>query len=227
MSYLLHCIVEQGSPGPDWPDPFFDLPGQGISVVAGHGLAAVVSREERTAPPSVAALLAYEQVVESLHARQTVLPLRYGCRMESKGEILRLLEARGEEYEALLCRLRGMTEMGIRLLLPARPAALPSPSPGAAYLASLRQRYDAIGSLTAEETGLAGRIATLLADRFTAQRREVSSSSQGRLVSLAFLTPKTQVEEFRRKAREIAQPGGTKLLLSGPWPPCSFVDPAG
>jgi hypothetical protein len=239
MKYLLHCIVEQGledlglaEPGQaasGLAGPSFDATAQGICVVAGHGLAVVASREELTEPPSVAKLLAYERVVESIHARQTVLPLRYGCLMESEGEILRLLEERREEYEALLNRLRGMTEIGIRLLGPAHAAAQPSlaPLPGAAYLASLRQRYNVSDTLMPEEAEAVGRIADLLADQFAEQRCEVSSSSQGRLVSLAFLTPKTRVEEFRQKAREISPPSGAKLLLSGPWPPYSFVASAG
>jgi hypothetical protein len=218
MKYLLHCIVEQGLQEPG-------ALSQGISLVAGHGLAAVVSQDELDEPPTVARLLAYERVVESIHARQTVLPLRYGCRMESAAEILRLLEERRAEYVALLQRLRGMTEMGVRLLWPARVHAQPAAaaSPGAAYLASLRLRYDGGGALMPEEFEAAGRIAGLLGDLFTEQCSEVSSSRQGRLLSLAFLTPRARVEELRGKAREITPPGGAKLLLSGPWPPYSFV----
>jgi hypothetical protein len=217
MSYLLYCICE----------PDVDMPPQepGIRVVTGHGLAAVVSQDEVDEPPTVARLLAFERVVESIHARQTALPLRYGCRMESEAEILRLLEERREEYEALIERLRGMTEMGIRLLWPARayPQPAAAATPGAAYLASLRQRYEAGGVLMPEEVEASNRIAGLLGDLFAEQRSEVSSSRQGRLLSLAFLTPRARVEEFRGKAREITPPGGAKLLLSGPWPPYSFV----
>jgi hypothetical protein len=124
-----------------------------------------------------------------------------------------------------LKRLRGMTEMGIRLLWPARAYSQPAAaaSPGAAYLASLRPRYEAGGALMPEEVEASGRIAGLLGDLFAEQRSEVSSSRQGRLLSLAFLTPRARVEEFRGKAREITPPGGAKLLLSGPWPPYSFV----
>jgi hypothetical protein len=149
--------------------------------------------------------------------------------MESEGEILRLLEERHEEYEALLIRLRGMTEMGIRLLWPAHAAALPrfAPSPGATYLASLRQRYNAGDTLAPEEAEVADRVTVLLANQFIGQRREACSSSQGRLVSLAFLTPKARVDEFRQKARAISPPQDAKLLLSGPWPPYSFVTSAG
>ncbi len=229
MSYLLHCIVEQylAAPGQDEPPH-----PQAISVVAGHGLAAVVTRGELNAAPSVDALLAYERVVECIHARQTALPLRFGCWMESEAEIRRLLEERGTEFAAQLARLRGMTEMGIRLLWPGRAAAVPAAvpvaasSPVAAYLDSLRRRYRDAGTLAAEEDEQAGRIAALLADRFAEQRREVSASSRGRMVSLAFLTPRSCLAEFRLAAREIAPPDGVKLLLSGPWPPYSFVTSA-
>ena len=116
-----------------------------MCLVAAHGLAAVVSRvEETSSAPSVASLLAYERVVEAIHARQAVIPLRYGCLMESESAIIRLLEDHRQEYEALLGRLRRHDGDGNP-----RPVAGPRPefspdlrsSPGAAYLASLRNRY--------------------------------------------------------------------------------------
>ena len=222
MKYLLYCIFQQDLAEPP-PEP-------GMCVVAAHGLAAVVSRvEETSSAPSVSSLLAYERVVEAIHARQAVIPLRYGCLMESESAIIRLLEDHRQEYEALLGRLRGMTEMGIRVLCPARPGSVPgSPlSPGAAYLASLRNRYSSGNSLAPEEAQLADQITGLLSGCYTEQRREISPADQGRLVSLYFLTPKTDVERFRNKARQICPPGGTKLLLSGPWPPYNFAAPPG
>jgi hypothetical protein len=216
MSFLLYGIVQQDSAG---------CP-QGTCLLTAHGLAAVVSAvEEMRAPPSVSSLLAYERVVEAIHARQAVIPLRYGCVMENESAVVGLLEDHREEYEGLLARLPGMTEMGIRVLWPARagiPPAFP-PSPGAAYLASLRNRYPSANALDGEEGQLADRIAGLLSGCSTEQRREVSSSSQRRLLSLYFLTPKTGVERFRSKARKIFPPSGAKILLSGPWPPYNFA----
>lgn len=221
MKYLLYCICRQDKKELSY--------GPGICVVTGHGLTAVVSEaEEPTTVPSVSYLLAYESVVESIHARQTVIPLRYGCLMESKEQIVQLLEDHRREYEALLDRLRGMTEMGIRILWPASDAPPPSlaQSPGAAYLTTLRNRYGSQDAPAAEEVLLADRIVALLDDGSTEQRREFSSSHQGRLLSLYFLTPKSAAEEFRIKARKISTPCGVKLLLSGPWPPYNFVDAA-
>ena len=216
MKYLLYGIVAQ--------DPAGCPPG--TCRIAAHGLAAAVSAvEETAAPPTVASLLAYERVVEAIHARQAVIPLRYGCVMENESAVVRLLEDHRQDCGALLARLVGMTEMGIRVLWPARAEVLSGypPSPGARYLESLRNRYNFASALAGEEGQLADRIIGLLPGCFTEQRSEVSSSSQRRLLSLYFLTSRTGVERFRNQARRICPPSGAKILLSGPWPPYNFA----
>jgi hypothetical protein len=216
MKYLLYGIVER------------DLAGcpPGTSLIAAHDLAAVVSAaEEVSAPATVSSLLAYEKVVEAIHARQAVIPLRFGCVMEDEAAVVRLLENHGQEYGALLARLQGMTEMGIRVLWPERGGVVPGfpPSPGARYLASLRNRYPSANALAGEEAQLADGIIASLSDCSAEQRREVSSSSQRRLLSLYFLTSRAGVERFRNQARQICPPSGAKILLSGPWPPYNFA----
>ena len=216
MKYLLYGIVER------------DLAASppGTRLLAAEGLAAAVSAvEEPGPPPSVASLLAFERVVEAIHARQAVIPLRYGCVMEDESAVLGLLEDHRQEYQAQLARLPGMTEMGIRVLWPARAEVLPGHllSPGARYLASLRNRYPSAPPLAGEEAQLADGIIASLSDCSAEQRREASSSSQRRLLSLYFLTPKSGVERFRSEARRICPPSGAKLLLSGPWPPYNFA----
>ncbi len=222
MKYLLHGIFQQESNG--------SFPAAETCVVAPDGLAAAVSLVgDRSPAPSIASLLQYEKVIEAIHARQAVIPLRYGCLMESESAILRLLENHGQEYRVLLGRLRGNTEMGIRILRPARPGAPPdSPSsPGARYLASLRSRYGCTGVFAPEEAQLADRISGRLAGLYTEQQREVSASGRGRLLSLYFLTPKAGVERFRQTVSSICPGGAAKLLVSGPWPPYNFVVSAG
>ena len=215
MKCLLYGIVE--------PDSATCPPG--TRLLTAHGLAAVSAVEETSAPPTVSSLLAYERVVEAIHARQAVIPLRYGCVLENESAVLRLLENHRQEYGALLARFLGMTEMGIRVLWPARPSGFPDcpPSQGARYLASLRNLYPSANALDGEETQLADRIIGWLSDCSTEQRREVSSSRQRRLLSLYFLTSRTSVERFRNQARQICPPSGAKILLSGPWPPYNFA----
>jgi hypothetical protein len=216
MRHLIYGIVAPDSAG---------CP-PGTLLLTAHGLAAVASAvEEISAPPSVSSLLAFEKLVEALHARHAVIPLRYGCVMEDEAAVARLLENHRQDYGALLARLQGMTEMGIRVLWPARSAALPDlpPSPGARYLASLRNRYPSAQPLAGEEAQLADGIIASLSDCSVEQRREVSSSSQQRLLSLYFLTSRAGVERFRNQARQICPPSGAKILLSGPWPPYNFA----
>jgi len=218
MNHLLYCVVHQEVDGPP--------SGPGAYVLAIRGLAAVVSLVEGTnSAPGVSSLLAYEKVVETFHARQTVIPLRYGCLMESESAIIRLLEEHRQEYEALLGRLCGMSEMGIRVLCPARPEPLPGCSmpPGAAYLASLRSRYGREGCLAPEEAQLADWIAGPLTGCYAEERREIAPTGQGRLLSQYFLTPQSSVEAFRNRVRHVRPPGGARLLLSGPWPPYNFA----
>jgi hypothetical protein len=218
MRYLVHGIFE---PGLEWPRPEM-----GVCVIEAHGLAAAVRRvEEGSSARSVTSLLEYGRVVEAMHARGAVIPLRYGCLMESESAIGRLLDDHRQEYEALLGRLRGMTEMGIRLLWPprTRPSPESSSSPGSRYVASLRNRYTSGDSLAGDEAQLADEITALLRGCYTEQRREVSPSNRGRLVSLYYLTPKDGVERWRQAARHVCPPSGVKSMISGPWPPYNFV----
>ena len=57
--------------------------------------------------PAFPRLLAYERVVEAIHAKQAVIPLRYGCVMESESAVIRYLEDHRQEYEALLTGYSG------------------------------------------------------------------------------------------------------------------------
>ena len=106
MKYLLYGIVREDLAG--------YAPQPGIRLLTAHGLAAAVSAvEETTSPPSVSSLLAYEKVVEAIHARQAVIPMRYGCVMESESVVIRLLEDHRPEYETLLARLRDAVDDAI------------------------------------------------------------------------------------------------------------------
>jgi hypothetical protein len=94
MKYLLYGICQQNA------EKFSQEPG--IRVVAGHGLEVVASQLDEPVPaPSIPKLLAYEKVVERIHAVRDVIPLRYGCLMESEEQIVRLLDDHRQEYEAM------------------------------------------------------------------------------------------------------------------------------
>jgi hypothetical protein len=224
MKRLLHCVFRHTAHEP------LEACGGEVLVVAGHGLAAAASRvQDGDAVPGVSRLLAYQKVIEAFHASRAVIPMRYGCFLESESAIVRLLEDHREEYETLLCQLEGMAEMGIRVLLKSRQwpppweeEVVPS-APGAAYFARLRKRHASRAGLTPDEGRLAEQISSSLCGFYDRLRTEASTAAEGRLLSLYFLTPKTSVGNFRDRVRQMRFPEGTKLLLSGPWPPYNFV----
>jgi len=224
MRCLLHCVFRQAGEG--LPDGC----GGEVFVVTGHGLAGAASpANEGDAAPSLSRLVAYQRVIEAFHASRAVIPMRYGCLLESEPAVLRLIEEHRQEYETLLTQFEGMVEMGIRILwnrgprpVPREKEAVPS-TPGAAYLAGLRKRHPPGDGLDADEVRLAERIAGSLGGCHERLRAEASSAAGGRLLSLYFLTPKTAVADFRDRVRRMELPKGMRLLLSGPWPPYNFV----
>ena len=118
MAYLLYGIVNMLA-SPEIDGDLTGVKGQPVSFIEAHGLCAVVSEVdfEEGAPP-VAELLAYAHVVESLHRRQAVVPMRYGCFLNGIPAIRNVLKVRQHQYETLLAELDGHVEMGIRILLP-------------------------------------------------------------------------------------------------------------
>jgi hypothetical protein len=224
MKRLVYCIFDGNS-------------GQAAAAAgtfhirAPNGLVAVVACEAAPdSPPDTDSLLAFAGVVRTLHVSHDVIPLRYGCVMASEESVVRLLEENGPGYAALLEELHGMSEMGIRLLCQSadNTAVVSSLSPGAGYLASLRARHGFMGKgpgnvPVPEHVDAADRIADLLAENFTAQRRDYApATGNSTLVSLYFLVPRAGTFEFIEKVRAFSL-SGIKILVSGPWPPYNFA----
>jgi hypothetical protein len=144
--------------------------------------------------------------------------------------------APGRGSETILSRARQQAEETNHVLRDPHglkavpPRAASDAAPGAAYLAGLRKRHPPGDGLEAEEGRLAERIAGALGGCHERLRAEASDAAGGRLLSLYFLTPRTSVADFRDRVRRMQLPKGTRLLLSGPWPPYNFVSsptPAG
>jgi len=115
MAYLLYGIAK----APGISDILTGVRGKPVIFIEAQGLCAAVSEVEvEEGAPPVADLLAYAQVVEALHRRQAVVPMRYGCFLNGIPAIQDILTARRRQYETLLAELAGHVEMGIRILLP-------------------------------------------------------------------------------------------------------------
>ncbi len=116
MTYLIYCIFN--TPGYQGTTTLSGVDDQPVIQVSSNGLVAAVSRITRENLKSdIPLIMAYKKVIDSFHRERTVIPMRYGCMMEEKKQVAQLLEKNRIQYEALLKKLDGCVEMGIRVLM--------------------------------------------------------------------------------------------------------------
>ena len=223
-----------------------------------HGdLGAVVSKIDhaKLSPSSsdVSSMLAFERVVEALHQECSVLPVRFGCLVESEAQVIELLYKHHAPYRAAIEELQGNVEFGIRILLPAKNSApgnrrphyevrglnltFKESCPGKAYLVSRKVHYTQDNQLTKKENLLAQRCKAAFTGLYIKCKREQDQfppmtgqrdmkpgdTKKPRLLSLYFLVKKQDEKKFRKAFKVLRQQEAFKTLLTGPWPPYNFV----
>ena len=243
-SLLVYCVCE--TPGEPPPAGIRGIDGQPVYLVDDDGLSLVVSELPRSAgveAADVSAILDFKNVVEVFHRAQTVLPFRFGCVLNGETRAREALRERRGEYLALLRRLDGCAEMGIRLLLPVderTPAvegtgsnspvdgAAPARTyPGKRYLHARKALYReeescALGEGDDQKVERCRSAFAGLHEDFRSEMSRIRGSGV-RMASLVFLVKRDREEAFREAFRVLSREEGMKVLLSGPWPPYSFV----
>jgi hypothetical protein len=222
MKYLAYCLFAS----PKTLPMLKGIDGQPIEIITHQELSSAVSKiDDPERKREIPELLVYNQVIEEIHYYYTVIPLRYGSVFDTEEQILKWLKMDYTHYTALIQKLNGCVEMGIRLLLPndcQKTTVPPSSAPtGRDYLAARKQLYLESDQLTLEQEALVESICERLSGYFKSRQKEYRS--ENRLLSLYFLVPKSEIEPFRQRFQEINRSESVKLLLSGPWAPYNFV----
>jgi Gas vesicle synthesis protein GvpL/GvpF len=213
MTVLLYAVTEANVPLVG-----HGLEGRPLRAIPGDELAAVVSDHEQPPAPSEPNLWAYEQVVERLMARATVLPARFGSTVERDEQLEQVLAERRLEFRQTLDQVRGAVEIAIRA--PASDAAktpVPArepnaPSSGTEYMLARLAQHRRAGELAEQIDAAVGELAR-------ARTRRATSPN-----TLAYLVEHEQVDEFIARLERL---GDADTTWSGPWPPYSFIGPAG
>lgn len=183
---------------------------------------------------------AHHQVLQALAAATDVLPLRLpGIYRDDDG----LAGALGREEDRLLERLRfvsGHREWGVQvfgggLAEPGTQAQEP-PTSGRDYLLGRKQAASRREEARADRQRLLLEIHRALAAEATSsvvnrpQDRALSGRSEPMLLNSAHLVARDAEQRFFEHAdqvsREILEPAGLVMEISGPWPPYNFVTPA-
>ncbi len=236
MSYLLYCVFRNVPQQPEL-EALTGVEGKPVLVMNHGDLGAGISEMQKLdSLPDVATVLAYESVVESFFSRRTIVPMRYGCTVRDKSELTAWLDRHHEEYAALLDRLEGLAEMGIRLpacgpeggldndLAAVPPAGFQDSNRlGVSYLSAKKLYYESTDRTAQRQKELVNTLCHPLSDLFVHRKVELPSPAAPSL-SLYFLVPRASVESFRKVSQKCLADGLAKLQVSGPWPPYNFVD---
>jgi len=237
MSYLAYCICNTIA------DPRLPFPpgvdGQPVSLIIASDLCMAVSAASsrvNDACPEVERILAFERVVETFHRERPVLPVRYGLVLDDELQVIEMLNRNRNVYISALRELEGCVELGIRIIVehqeseptPVESALdLPPHCSGVRYLAVRKRYYIARDRSPRQETDLTEEIREAFRGLFVKCRMETStipnSIFRAPIMSLDFLVERKNVTAFRRTFRMLSKESHVKILLSGPWPPYSFV----
>jgi glycosyltransferase involved in cell wall biosynthesis len=114
--YLLYCIFYSSEL--QRQSTLTGVGDQPVFPVAINGICAAVSKiDDAHLTPDVPRIMAYKKVIESFHNHRTVIPMRYGCVLRERPQVIQLLKRNARQYESLLKELDGCVEMGIRLII--------------------------------------------------------------------------------------------------------------
>ncbi|USA05440.1 GvpL/GvpF family gas vesicle protein [Streptomyces lydicamycinicus] len=187
----------------------------------------------------------HHTVVEAAHTGTTVLPMRLATVYLDDARVRSMLRERGAEFDALLSRLEGHAELGVKVYADPRAAAAdPAPasdgpepadppvSPGRAYLqqrrAQRRTQRDAYRAAGAVADEVRGRAAALARDRVAhrPQQGELAAGAGENIANEAYLVPTDQLREFHQAVAGLADGvPGVRIEVTGPWAPYSFATP--
>lgn len=168
----------------------------------------------------------------------TVVPMKMFTLFSDDARAIAHVTRLGRKIDALVGRVSGRQEWGLRVMLDERRALARvtgerdgGAASGTAFLLRKKAEKDAAQRLAAQARTEADRLYDHLAGHADdARRRRPGADTPGRLLlEAAFLVPVARARAFRseiaRRARALA-PEGYELNVTGPWPPYSFVTDA-
>ncbi|MEU1127114.1 GvpL/GvpF family gas vesicle protein [Streptomyces sp. NPDC005899] len=228
-----------------------------LRTVPGDGLVAVVSSvpSESFDSAGIASRMedlgllevmarTHHAVVESASAHTTVLPMRLATVYADDARVRTMLDERGPEFDALLSRLEGHVELGVKVYADPRQAATAAAtvgggqdsgraaSPGRAYLqqrrAQRQNHRDAYRAAGAVAAAIPARVADIARAHMShrPQQGELARAAGENIANEAYLVHASQEAEFRAALEGLADGvPGVEVEVTGPWAPYSFATP--
>ena len=194
-------------------------------------LAAVIARRDDDAAPTMDDVLHHEVVVGSVRQQGPALPVRFGTVFRDESSLASAIADRYDGLKADLDRLGDKVELSLTALWSgsehgASSARTETPSrdrsAGARYLYTRAEAFRR-DEMTQERARMLARMLDQVLGAHAIERR-VSLVPTSRIAArIVYLLDQTKVEAFRTAFDAIRGTRAMRLLLTGPWPPYSFV----
>lgn len=182
---------------------------------------------------------AHEDVLQAAATVTAVVPLRFGAIYRSREQVGRMLDERAGEFTAVLERVRGHVELGVKAWVDmarlertlAADGETSAGGEGAAYLQRRRreqERSRELGVRCAELAAEAHRRLSAVAVAAVANRpqpRELTGRPEAMVLNGAYLVADGDDQLRREVERLVAEhsSAGIEFELTGPWPPHNFA----
>jgi hypothetical protein len=204
--------------------PVLGLEGASVRQVECDGLLAAVSSHDRAAAPDERRVREHAAAVGAICAGGGALPVRFGTRYADTARLRAAVTGSHERFVELLGRVGDCVEFSVRATQPVAAPAQSRPPAGESGRAYLERRL-------AEEREREEQIAAIRDDLQRMEvldplARETAERTGRRTTERVFLVDQAAAEDFRAAARSLLA-GRDDLVLTGPWPPYSFVDGGG
>lgn len=212
-----------------------------LAMASWQNLAAITSPiASTTLPATPDFLLRHEAVVEALGEAGPTLPARFGAILASPTAVV---EAIAEQYETLLAdlaRVGDKVELGLTVLWPADAQPIETPArpqipfvatspangaPGAGrhYLEARLAHYQREINQQSQTQAVIAQLEQAL-EQYPLERRYRILSGPRLAIRAAYLLERRQIPDIQRVVDQMRHRlSDLRWLLSGPWPPYSFV----
>jgi hypothetical protein len=210
MSILLYAISRDDALAPA---------ADRLHEVCAGGLRALVEPVQQPLRADLEQLVRYEETVEVVMQRHTILPMRFGSVVGDESEVRDLLRSHAREFHSALARLDGTVEFGVQAS--ATPHDATDPDGGAGLGESYMRARVAEHRCRRE-------LQAWLEDELEPFVREgvyrTTPITGPYSISAAYLVDREHAAELQRRLAELADGADRQLSWSGPWPPYTFVD---
>ncbi|MEU9760475.1 GvpL/GvpF family gas vesicle protein [Streptomyces sp. NPDC047985] len=187
---------------------------------------------------------AHHQVVTAVAAGGPVVPMTLATLFSSEDRARQMLGADAARFHAVLDRVGGRVEWGVKVYVPSAsaateadraavpvrvPAGPPASGAGRAYLERVRGTHRAreanwrAALLAAEEIDAALRGVAVAARRLRLQEPQLADRRRAQVLNGAYLVEKGQTAPFTEAVATLRRRTGVLIELSGPWVPYSFA----